>query len=79
MLTCTFLTVWFVGCWYLLKMKPDGDEGIPYSKLVTIAIHIAVKSGGRIARTFRTLCLFICGTNTLKALFLEIYLHKYIG
>lgn len=56
-------------------MKPDGDEGIRYSKLITIAIHIAAKSGGRFAGT---LCLFICGTNNLKALFSETYLCKYI-
>lgn len=44
-------------------------------KLITIAIHIAVKPGGRIART---LCRFIWGTNTLKTLSIETYLCKYI-
>lgn len=73
MLKCTFYTLWFVGCWYLFEMKPYGDEGVQYSKLITIAIHIAVKSGGRVAKC----CHFICGTNTLKALFLEIHLCKY--
>lgn len=50
-LPCTFLTVWFVGWWYPLKMHPDSDENIEYGKLITIATHIALESGDKFART----------------------------
>lgn len=57
-------------------LKFDGDEIIQYSKLITVAVQVAVKSGAGLPEH---LYFFICGSNTLKGLFLEAYLNKYIG
>lgn len=69
-LPCKFLTVWFVGWWYPLKLHPDSDEGIQYSKLITIAIHIALQSGDKFAKTLSLLSVEL-KLKVIISLFLE--------